>query len=135
MAPKLVPHKGSGTLKRSLLSTGGWHFSLVSLGELSAGLFNEHGFIYHVLKIGIVVANNLNFKAGVETSLKTLLTGLIGGKVEMKKNEFRDLKQGNMSVSEYLTKFTQLSRYAREDVATDEARNSFFFISTFPSGT
>lgn len=32
------------------------------------------------------------------------------GKVEMKKNEFRELKQGSMSVSEYLNKFTQLSR-------------------------
>ena len=44
------------------------------------------------------------------------------GKVEMKKNEFRELKQGSMSVSEYLNKFTQLSRYAQEDVATDDAR-------------
>ena len=43
------------------------------------------------------------------------------GIVEMKKKEFRELQQRNLSVSEYLNKFIQLSRYAPEDVATDDA--------------
>ena len=46
----------------------------------------------------------------------------------MKKNEFRELKQGSMSVSEYLNKFTQLSRYAPEDVATDDARQATLLV-------
>jgi hypothetical protein len=39
---------------------------------------------------------------------------------KLKKNEFQDLKQGSMTVSEYVTHFTQLSRYASNDVDTDE---------------
>jgi hypothetical protein len=35
------------------------------------------------------------------------------------KMEFHDLKQGPMSVNEYVTKFTQLSRYAPHAVNTD----------------
>ena len=51
----------------------------------------------------------------------------------MKKNEFRDLKQGSMTVSEYLNKFTQLSRYAQDDVATDDARQKRFKRGLNPS--
>jgi hypothetical protein len=40
----------------------------------------------------------------------------------MKKKEFQDLKQGSLSVSEYVTCFTQLSRYAPGDVDTDEKK-------------
>jgi hypothetical protein len=40
--------------------------------------------------------------------------------IKLKKKEFQDLKQGSMSVNEYITKFTQLSRYASHDVDTDE---------------
>jgi hypothetical protein len=39
---------------------------------------------------------------------------------KLKKNEFQDLKQGSMTVSEYVTHFTQLFRYASNDVDTDE---------------
>jgi hypothetical protein len=42
------------------------------------------------------------------------------GIIKLKKNEFQDLKQGSMTVSEYVTHFTQLSRYASNDVDTDE---------------
>ena len=38
-----------------------------------------------------------------------------------------------MTVSEYLTKFTQLSRYAREDVAIDDARQKRFKRGLHPS--
>jgi hypothetical protein len=44
----------------------------------------------------------------------------------MKKKEFQDLKQGSMSVSEYVTHFTQLSRYAPGDVDTDERKQDCF---------
>jgi hypothetical protein len=44
------------------------------------------------------------------------------GVVKLKKKEFQDLKQGSMSVNEYVTKFTQLSRYALHVVDTDEKK-------------
>jgi hypothetical protein len=42
------------------------------------------------------------------------------------KKEFLSLTQGNMSVSEYRDRFTQLSRYALEEVDTDEKRKERF---------
>jgi hypothetical protein len=42
------------------------------------------------------------------------------------KKEFQDLKQGFMSVNEYVTKFTQLSRYALHEVDTDEKKQECF---------
>jgi hypothetical protein len=40
--------------------------------------------------------------------------------------EFQDLKQGTMSVNEYITKFTQLSRYAPHEVNNDEKKHECF---------
>jgi hypothetical protein len=42
------------------------------------------------------------------------------------KKEFLSLTQGNMMVSEYRDHFTQLSRYAPEEVDTDEKRQEHF---------
>jgi hypothetical protein len=42
------------------------------------------------------------------------------GLVRLKRKEFTKLKQENIIVSEYLNKFTQLSKYATQDVNTDE---------------
>jgi hypothetical protein len=42
--------------------------------------------------------------------------------MKLKKKEFEDLKQGSMSVNEYVTRFTQLSRYAPDDVDTNEKK-------------
>jgi hypothetical protein len=42
------------------------------------------------------------------------------------KKEFEDLKQGSMSVNEYVTKFTQLSCYAPNEVDTDEKKQDCF---------
>jgi hypothetical protein len=42
--------------------------------------------------------------------------------MKLKKKEFEDLKQGSMSVSEYVTHFTQLSRYAPDNVDTNEKK-------------
>jgi hypothetical protein len=48
------------------------------------------------------------------------------GVMQHKKKEFEDLKQGSMSVNEYVTHFTQLSCYAPENVDTDEKKQDWF---------
>jgi hypothetical protein len=48
------------------------------------------------------------------------------GDIKLKKKEFQDLKQGSMSVNEYVTKFTQLSCYAPHEVDTDEKKQECF---------
>jgi hypothetical protein len=48
--------------------------------------------------------------------------------MKLKKKEFLSLTQGNMSVSEYRDHFTQLSRYAPEEVDTDEKRQERFLV-------
>jgi hypothetical protein len=47
------------------------------------------------------------------------------GTMKLKK-EFTDLKQGGMTVNEYLNPFIQLSRYATEDINTDKKRQGKF---------
>jgi hypothetical protein len=47
------------------------------------------------------------------------------GVIKLKK-EFQDLKQGSMTVSKYVTHFTQLSSYAPNDVDTDEMKQECF---------
>jgi hypothetical protein len=44
----------------------------------------------------------------------------------MKKKEFQDLRQGSKSVNEYVTHFSQLSRYTPNDVDTDEKKQDYF---------
>jgi hypothetical protein len=46
--------------------------------------------------------------------------------IKLTKKEFQDLKQGSMSVNEYVTKFTQLSCYAPHEVDTDEKKQECF---------
>jgi hypothetical protein len=48
------------------------------------------------------------------------------GMMKLKKKEFEDLKQGSMSVNEYVMRFTQLSHYAPDDVDTDEKKQDWF---------
>jgi hypothetical protein len=48
------------------------------------------------------------------------------GVIKLKKKEFQDLKQGSMSVKEYVTKFTQLSHYAPHEVDIDEKKQECF---------
>jgi hypothetical protein len=48
------------------------------------------------------------------------------GMMKLKKKEFKDLKQDSMSVSEYVTHFTELSRYAPDNVDTDEKKKYWF---------
>jgi hypothetical protein len=48
------------------------------------------------------------------------------GVIKLKKKEFQDLKQGTMTVSEYVLCFMKLSRYAPNDVDTDEKMQECF---------
>jgi hypothetical protein len=48
------------------------------------------------------------------------------GVIKHMMKEFQDLKQGSKMVSEYVTRFTQLSRYAPNDVDTDEKKQECF---------
>jgi hypothetical protein len=48
------------------------------------------------------------------------------GVMKLKKKEFEDLKQGSMTVSEYVTRFTQLSHYAPNNVDTDKKKQDWF---------
>jgi hypothetical protein len=48
------------------------------------------------------------------------------GVMKLKKKEFKDLKQGSMTMSEYVTHFTQLSRYAPDNVDTNEKKQDWF---------
>jgi hypothetical protein len=45
-----------------------------------------------------------------------------GGNLKLKKKEFSDLNQGSMMVNEYLNQFIQLSRYAIDDINTNEKK-------------
>jgi hypothetical protein len=46
--------------------------------------------------------------------------------MKLKKKEFLSHTQGNMTISEYRDRFTQLSRYTPEEVDTDEKRQERF---------
>jgi hypothetical protein len=46
--------------------------------------------------------------------------------MKLKKKEFKNLKQGSMSVSKYVTQFTQLSCYAPDKMDTDEKKQDWF---------
>jgi hypothetical protein len=46
--------------------------------------------------------------------------------LNLKKKEFSELDQGNMMVNEYLNQFIQLSRYATNNVNTDENKQDMF---------
>jgi hypothetical protein len=48
------------------------------------------------------------------------------GVIKLKKKEFQDLKQGSVFVNEYVTNFTQLSRYAPNEVDTNEEKQKCF---------
>jgi hypothetical protein len=46
--------------------------------------------------------------------------------LKLKKKELSDLNQGSTTVNEYLSQFIQLSRYALDDVSTDEKKQDMF---------
>jgi hypothetical protein len=48
------------------------------------------------------------------------------GTLKLRKKEFSDLNQGSMMVNEYMNQLTQLSRYATNDINTDEKKQDTF---------
>jgi hypothetical protein len=48
------------------------------------------------------------------------------GTMKLKRKKFADLRQGGMSVNEYLNSFIQLSRYAPDDINTNEKKHNVF---------
>jgi hypothetical protein len=46
--------------------------------------------------------------------------------MKLKKKEFEDLRQGSMTVSEYVTQFTQLSHYAPDNMDIDKKKQDRF---------
>jgi hypothetical protein len=48
------------------------------------------------------------------------------GTMKLKKKEFTNLRQGSMTVNDYLNSFIQLSRYTIEDINTDEKKQDMF---------
>ena len=48
------------------------------------------------------------------------------GIMEMKVEEFRNMKQGAMTVTQYIQKFMKLSRYAPDDIDTDKKKQDRF---------
>jgi hypothetical protein len=48
------------------------------------------------------------------------------GTLKLKRKEFSELQQGRMTVNEYLNKFTQMSRYAPDEVNTDVKKQDAF---------
>ena len=50
----------------------------------------------------------------------------------MKRKEFLELKQGKLTVLEYLSSFTQLARYSKADVSKEEDKTSRFLNGLNP---
>jgi hypothetical protein len=46
--------------------------------------------------------------------------------MKLKRKEFTDLKQGGMTVNEYLNSFIQLSRYSPNNINTDKKKQDVF---------
>jgi hypothetical protein len=46
--------------------------------------------------------------------------------IKLKKKEFTNLRQGSMTVNEYLNSFIQLSRYTTKDIDTVEKKQNMF---------
>jgi hypothetical protein len=46
--------------------------------------------------------------------------------MKLNKKEFTNLRQGSMTVNEYLNSFIQFFRYATEDIDTDKKKQDIF---------
>jgi hypothetical protein len=80
-------------------------------------------FLFLTLTRLVVVIKFVNFRFALFTPP---LGDFHSGIMKLKKKEFLSLTQGNMTISEYRVRFTQLSRYAPEEVDTDEKRQERF---------
>jgi hypothetical protein len=61
-----------------------------------------------------------------EFKAKFRKTHIPSGLIKLMKDKFMNLRQGSMSVVEYMDKFTTLSRYAPEDTDTEEKKKDRF---------
>ncbi|KAK1682365.1 hypothetical protein QYE76_043213 [Lolium multiflorum] len=61
-----------------------------------------------------------------EFKTKFRKTHIPSGLIKLMKDKFMNLRQGSMSVVEYMDKFTTLSRYAPEDTDTEEKKKDRF---------
>ncbi|XP_071680805.1 uncharacterized protein [Lolium perenne] len=61
-----------------------------------------------------------------EFKTKFRKTHIPSGLIKLMKDKFMNLKQGSMSVVDYMDKFTTLSRYAPEDTDTEEKKKDRF---------
>nr|XP_051211363.1 uncharacterized protein LOC127328831 [Lolium perenne] len=61
-----------------------------------------------------------------EFKTKFRKTHIPSGLIKLMKDKFMNLKQGSMTVVEYMDKFTTLSRYAPEDTDTEEKKKDRF---------
>nr|XP_051212763.1 uncharacterized protein LOC127330668 [Lolium perenne] len=61
-----------------------------------------------------------------EFKAKFRKTHIPSGLIKLMKDKFMNLRQGSMSVVEYMDKFTTLSRYAPEDIDTEEKKKDRF---------
>jgi hypothetical protein len=52
--------------------------------------------------------------------------------VELKRQEFEDLKQGSATMMDYIKEFTRLSRYASDEVSTNNKRMKRFLRGLDP---
>jgi hypothetical protein len=52
--------------------------------------------------------------------------------VQLKEDEFRELTQGGRTVSEYVHKFTELARYAPDDISTESKKMARFLKGLRP---
>jgi hypothetical protein len=48
------------------------------------------------------------------------------GTMKLKEKEFTNLRQGSMTVNEYLNSFIEMSKYATEDIDTNEKKQDMF---------
>jgi hypothetical protein len=51
---------------------------------------------------------------------------ILDGIIEIKEEEFRNLRQGSMTVNQYIRKFTKLARYALDDINSDRKKQRRF---------
>jgi hypothetical protein len=67
-----------------------------------------------------------NLRASTDRSSELLFHAHHVPQRVIKLKEFQDLKQGSMSMNEYVTKFTQLSHYTPHEVDTEEKKHECF---------
>jgi hypothetical protein len=84
------------------------------------GTATEWWETYHISHQNVTAITWNEFKAQFRTHY------VPRGTLKLKRKEFSELQQGRMTVNEYLNKFTQMSRYAPDEVNTDVKKQDAF---------